>query len=207
MRDDIRQDSAIRVRVLRSVLGGRVRFAAIVNELRHFNGRGGLGAVMGSKNLRAVAVRGTAQPALADRAKVLALARAGARRVKEDPCWKDFKELGTLQSVTDNTSIGGLPTRNWTMGTFDQYEQISAEAYATTMMDRPGTCWACAQSCKRDVKAGIEKPWHVDPRYGGPEYETVGMLGSNCMVADLHAIVKASEITNRHCVRRSAWEA
>jgi aldehyde:ferredoxin oxidoreductase len=190
------------VRVLQIGPAGErgVRFAAIVNELRHFNGRGGLGAVMGSKNLRAVAVRGSAQPELADRAKVVALARAGARKVQESPSHKAFKDLGTIQSVTDNTAIGGLPTRNWTMGTFDQYEKLSAEAYASTMMDRPGTCWACAQNCKRDVKAGIEKPWRVDPRYGGPEYETVGMLGSNCMVADLSAVVKANEIANRYCV-------
>jgi aldehyde:ferredoxin oxidoreductase len=203
VQDAIRQelrDEKVRVLQIGPAGEKQVRFAAIVNELRHFNGRGGLGAVMGSKNLRAVAVRGTAQPELADRSKVLALARAGARRVQEGPSWKAFKELGTIQSVTDNTAIGGLPTRNWTMGTFNQYEKLSAEAYASTMMDRPGTCWACAQSCKRDVKAGIEKPWHVEPRYGGPEYETIGMLGSNCLIADLNAVVKANEIANRHCV-------
>jgi aldehyde:ferredoxin oxidoreductase len=201
--DAIRQElEDDKVRVLQIGPAGerQVGFAAIVNELRHFNGRGGLGAVMGSKNLRAIAVRGTPQPDLADRARVLALARAGARKVRDVSSHRDFKALGTIQSVADNTAIGGLPTRNWTMGTFDQYQKLSAEAYATSMMDRPGTCWACAQSCKRDVKPGLERPWRVDSRYGGPEYETVGMLGSNCLVADLHAVVKASEIANRYCV-------
>ena len=177
-----------------------MRFANIVNDLKHFNGRGGLGAVMGAKNLRAIAVRGTAKPDFADPAKLVAIARAGAEKVAQDGGWKTFKALGTLQTVTDNQLIGGLPTRNWTMGTFDRYEEIGAEAFAGTMMDKPGTCFACAQSCRRDTKEGIEKPWRIEARYGGPEYETAGMVGANCMVGDLAAVVKANEIASRYGV-------
>ena len=160
-----------KVRVLQIGPAGEkgVRFANIVNDLKHFNGRGGLGAVMGAKNLRAIAVRGTAKPDFADPAKLVALARAGAEKVARDGTWKNFKALGTLQTVTDNQLIGGLPTRNWTMGTFERYEEIGAEAFAETMMDKPGTCFACAQSCRRDTKEGIEKPWRIEARYGGPD--------------------------------------
>ena len=199
VQDALRQELADdKVRVLQIGPAGEkgVRFANIVNDLKHFNGRGGLGAVMGAKNLRAIAVRGTAKPDFADPAKLVAIARAGAEKVAQDGWWKNFKALGTLQTVTDNQLIGGLPTRNWTMGTFERYEEIGAEAFAETMMDKPGTCFACAQSCRRDIKEGIEKPWRIEARYGGPEYETAGMLGANCMVGDLAAVVKANEIAS-----------
>ena len=202
VQDAIRQeldDDKVRVAQIGPAGEKLVRFAAIVNELKHFNGRGGLGAVMGSKNLRAVAVRGTTKPDLADLSKIQEMARAGAKKVQIDGPWKAFKALGTTQEVTANTAIGGLPTRNWTMGTFEGYDGVSAETYARTMMDSPGTCWACAQTCKRDVKDGIERPWPIEARYGGPEYETVGMLGTNCMVGDLTAIAKANEIASKYC--------
>ncbi|NTU51740.1 MAG: hypothetical protein HGA94_04795, partial [Candidatus Aminicenantes bacterium] len=133
VQDAIRQelvDDKVRVHQICPAGEKGVRFANIVNDLKHFNGRGGLGAVMGAKNLRAIAVRGTAKPDFADPAKLLALARAGAEKVARDGTWKNFKALGTLQTVTDNQLIGGLPTRNWTMGTFERYEEIGAEAFA-----------------------------------------------------------------------------
>ncbi len=68
------------------------------------------------------------------------------------------------------------------------------------MMDKPGTCWACVQSCKRDVKSGIAAPWPLDARYGGPEYETLGMCGPNCFVSDLNAIAKANELASKYCM-------
>lgn len=121
-------------------------------------------------------------------------------RVNEDGFWNMFRTYGTLLNMTWNTDFGGLPTKNWTRGTFDQIEKVSAETYEETMMDKPGTCWACAQSCKRDVKSGIKSPWPIDARYGGPEYETAGMCGPNCMVSDLNAIVKTNEIASKYCM-------
>jgi aldehyde:ferredoxin oxidoreductase len=103
-------------------------------------------------------------------------------------------------NVTWNTAIGGLPTRNWTMGIFPEKEKVTEFVYADQWMDGPGTCWACAQACKRDVKAGITTPWTVEPRYGGPEYETMGMMGSNCLVSDWNAICKANEWASKYAV-------
>lgn len=183
-----------RIRVAQTGPAGEnlVRFAAITNELKHFNGRAGLGAVMGSKNLRAIAVRGTNKPDFHNPERIAELARAGAESVKEDGFWNIFKTYGTNLNVTWNSDIGGLPIRNWTMGTFEHRDKVSAETYQETMMDKPGTCCACVQSCKRDVKAGISKPWPIEARYGGPEYETLGMCGTNCMVSDYNAIAKAN---------------
>jgi aldehyde:ferredoxin oxidoreductase len=191
-------DERIRVAQIGPAGEKLVRFAAIVNELKHFNGRAGLGAVMGSKNLRAIAVRGTMKPEYADAGKIHDLARSAAPKMKEEGFFKIFKRLGTLMNMEWNTGIGGLPTRNWTRGTFAEAEKLSSESYAQSMMDAPGTCWACVQSCKRDIREGAGKPWKVEARYGGPEYETVGMLGTNCCVADWSAIAKANEIASSY---------
>jgi aldehyde:ferredoxin oxidoreductase len=197
--DAVRQelrDEKVRVAQIGPAGEKRVRFAAIVNELRHFNGRAGLGAVMGSKNLRAIAVRGTRKPEYADPGRIRELARTAGPKVRAEGFFKDFRRLGTLTNMEWNTTLGGLPTCNWRRGTFVGVEKLSSESYATTMMDEPGTCWACVQSCKRDIREGVGKPWTVEARYGGPEYETVGMVGTNCGVGDWGAIAKANEIAS-----------
>jgi aldehyde:ferredoxin oxidoreductase len=194
-------DGKIRVAQIGPAGERGVRFANITNELKHFNGRAGLGAVMGAKNLRAVAVRGHEKPQYADAPAIRELAKRYAGKMQEEGYFQVFKRYGTTMNVTSNSDIGGLPTKNWTAGTWPQgREAISAETYADTMMDRPGTCFACVQACKRDLKAGIERPWAIEARYGGPEYETVGMMGSNCLVSDFHAIAKANEIASKYGV-------
>ncbi len=203
VQDTIRKelgDARIRVTQIGPAGEKGVLFANITNELKHFNGRCGFGAVMGSKNLRAIAVRGTTKPDYADLEKIKELAREGAAKAATDDFYKDWKRLGTNMNVTWNTDIGGLPTRNWTMGIFPDWEKVSEQVYAEEWMDRPGTCWACAQACKRDVRKGITKPWTVEERYGGPEYETLGMIGTNCMVSDWNAICKANELASKYCV-------
>ncbi len=202
--DAIRVDLGdARVRVAQIGPAGEqgVLFANIANELKHFNGRAGLGAVMGSKNLRAIAVRGTMKPEYADVALIRALGKEYASKVQGDGFLNVFRKYGTTLNVTWNSDVGGLPTKNWTMGTWPEgRDLISAETYADTMMDRSGTCFACVQACKRDVKSGIQRPWTIDARYGGPEYETVGMVGSNCLVGDLMAISKVNEIASKYAV-------
>ncbi len=194
-------DERIRVAQIGPAGEKLVRFANIANELKHFNGRAGLGAVMGSKNLRAVAVRGTLKPQYADPDRFRGLAKSYAAKVQAEGFFNLFRRYGTTLNVTWNTDIGGLPTRNWTMGTWPEHrDDVSAETYADTMMDRPGTCYACVQACKRDIKSGIEKPWPIEARYGGPEYESLCMLGPNCLVHDLHAISKANEWASKYAV-------
>jgi len=203
VQDSIRQelnDERIRVAQIGPAGEKGVLYANITNELKHFNGRCGFGAVMGSKNLRAIAVRGKMKPEYADPDTIKELARKGAAKVAADGFYKDFKRLGTTMNVSWNTAIGGLPTRNWTMGIFPEKEKVTEFVYADQWMDGTGTCWACAQACKRDVKAGITSPWPVEARYGGPEYETMGMLGTNCLVSDWNAIIKANEWASKYAV-------
>ncbi len=191
-------DDKVRVAVIGPAGEKLVRFAGIANELRHFNGRNGLGAVMGSKNLKAIAVRGKMKPEFHDTEKIKAMAKHFATISTTEAFYDLFRRYGTNVNIDSNTAMGGLPTKNWTMGTFSKKDSIHPEKYFTEMMEEPGTCWACTVRCKRDIKAGIEKPYKIEHKYGGPEYETVGMCGSNLLIGDLHVISKANEIASKY---------
>ena len=173
------------------------KYANITNELAHFNGRGGLGAVMGSKNLRAVAVRGTQKPDFADPEGLKAFGKMGVERIRNSEGFQNFKQNGTLNVVTANTGLGGLPTRNWTSGYFEKEDELMPEAWNEAII-KPGTCRFCAQSCKRHVDGS--KTDEIDPSYGGPEYETVGMCGSNLGIADKVAICKINETCAKYAM-------
>lgn len=169
-------------------------YANIVNELAHFNGRGGLGAVMGSKNLRAIAVRGTMKPDWYDAAGMAEYAKEMAKDIREDEGFQDFKENGTIGCVDEHIGVSGLPTRNWTSGIFEKQEELTTDAWKDII--KPGTCYACAQSCKRHVDP--KKTSEIDPAYGGPEYETIGMCGSNLGIANRVTICKINEIAAKY---------
>ena len=161
-----------------------VRLAAIMNMANRAHGRTGLGAVMGSKNLKAIAVRGTGKLQVADPKAVKELAGWGARNVKPNPTMEDLHVNGTDGGLASQHFHGGLPTRNWRSGAFEGYEALNGETMTETILKERDTCYACATRCKRVVEI-TEGEYRVDPRYGGPEYETVACFGSYCGVGDL----------------------
>jgi aldehyde:ferredoxin oxidoreductase len=172
-----------------------VRFACVINDLKHAAGRNGLGAVMGSKNLKCVAARGRTPVPVADQAGVQALGKTMTSGWKE-MAW-GMHELGTPGGLTGLHSQGKLPTRNFQDGQFEGNEKIGGEALRDTILIDRGGCFACPIRCKRVVEVNDED-YQVDPLYGGPEYETIGAFGSNCGVDDLRAISKANEICNAY---------
>jgi aldehyde:ferredoxin oxidoreductase len=185
------------IRVLQTGIAGEnlVRFAGLTNDLRHFNGRNGMGAVFGSKNLRAVAVRGSRRykEIAHDPQGLRELARRLARSVRGNPQSWDLQQRGTPGIVEPLDSAGMLPTRNFRQGSFEQVDKIKWEAYETELLTARRTCFACAVRCKREV--------HIDgetSRYGGPEYETVAAFSSNCGISDLHVISKANALCNAY---------
>jgi aldehyde:ferredoxin oxidoreductase len=173
-----------------------VLYGALVSNSNRVNGRGGMGTVMASKNLKAVAVRGHKRPELADPEALRALARLGAQNVDSSGV-AGFKRLGTSIFVSGQSKVGGLPTRNWSSGTFDGAEGISGERMNETILQRTDTCYACAVRCKRVVSVE-EGPYKVDARYGGPEYESLAALGSYCGVSDLAAVAYANQLCNMY---------
>lgn len=173
-----------------------VLYGALVNNANRVNGRGGMGTVMASKNLKAVAVRGHKRPELADAEALRALARWGAEHVETSGV-AGFHRLGTSIFVSSQSRVGGLPTYNWSSGTFEQAESISGERMAETIFQKADTCYACAVRCKRVVEVS-EGPYRVDARYGGPEYESISALGSYCGVSDLEAVAYANQLCNMY---------
>jgi aldehyde:ferredoxin oxidoreductase len=186
-----------------------VRFGALVNNANRVNGRTGMGTVMASKNLKAVAVRGHNRPELADPGTLKALARWGGEHLGESGV-AGLSRLGTAAAVLPQSVMGGLPTRNWSSGTFEGAEVISGETIAETILKERDTCFACAVRCKPVVEI-TEGPYQVKPRYGGPEYETLGTMGSYCDVSDLAAIAYANQLCNMYgmdtisCGATIAW--
>jgi len=169
-----------------------VRYACVINDLKHAAGRTGMGAVMGSKHLKAVAVRGHQPVELADPVKVQAMAKWLGENVER--LAGGMRDLGTAAGLMALHHSGGLPTRNFREGAFEGAEKISGQTMRDTILVKRENCFACPVNCKRVVQ--VEEPYQVDPIYGGPEYETLGSFGSTCGVDDLKAIAKANELCN-----------
>jgi len=189
-------DPDIKVALIGPAGENLVRFAAVGNDLDAFAGRTGMGAVMGSKKLKAVAVRGHQRVGLARPDEVKELARwirdnAPIRN-------KGMHDLGTARVVTSLNALGGLPVRNFQDGTIEGASNIGGEAMRDTILVKRRACYACPVQCKREVK--VNEPYEVDPCYGGPEYETIAALGSNCGITDLKAVAKANEIANAYTI-------
>ena len=172
-----------------------VRYACILNDLVHAAGRTGLGAVMGSKNLKCLVAKGTKSPGVADAEKVKEL----GRYMREN--WRDFSlgmhDLGTPGGLLDLNEAGALPTRNFQDGRFEGAEKITGRTMRDSILTGRDSCFTCPIRCKR-VVAVDDEDYQVAEVYGGPEYETVGAFGSNCGVDDLRAISKANELCNAY---------
>lgn len=196
----IRQElGSDKVRVAQIGPGGEnlVRFANITNDLAHFNGRNGLGAVMGSKNLKAIAVRAGGKLPLHDSGKVAEITRWVAQEMKNHPLAWGLHDQGTPAGVVTVNAGGALPTNNWSSGTFPRAEDIGeGKLTSTILVDRKG-CYSCPIRCKRVVRVDREG-LQVDPQYGGPEYETLVALGSNCGIGNLELLAKANELCNAY---------
>jgi aldehyde:ferredoxin oxidoreductase len=170
-----------------------VKIAGIVNDYKDIAGRSGLGAVMGSKRLKAIVVRGSKNLPLADAAKVKEIGRWVADTLQENH-WA-FHNFGTGMGLDGYTKVGGMAVRNYEGGPFAEAGEISAEALVDKgYRIKMEACWACSVRCKKVVR--LEQPYQIDPKYGGPEFESIAAMGSDCDIGDLAAVSKANERCN-----------
>jgi aldehyde:ferredoxin oxidoreductase len=170
-----------------------VRIAGIVNDYKDIAGRAGLGAVMGSKKLKAIVVKGSRAVPLHDAAKVKEIGRWVADTLQENH-WA-FHNFGTGMGLDGYTRVGGMAVRNYAGGLFEGAADISAEALVEKgYRVKMEACWACAVRCKKVVK--METPYQIDPKYGGIEYESTAALGADCGVDDLALLSKTNERCN-----------
>jgi len=185
-------DKRIRTAVIGPSGEKRVRFACILNDITHAAGRTGMGAVMGSKRLKAIAVRGSRLPEVADKESLRALNRWMLQNYKEK---SNYWRYGTGSEMVNYEAIGNLPVRNFKGGRFPGVEKINVQVLCKMYLEKMDHCYGCPIRCKRVVK--LHEPFAVDPVYGGPEYETLAALGANCGIDNLEALMKANEICNR----------
>ena len=176
-----------------------ILFSSLVSMANRNNGRTGMGLVMASKNLKAVVVRGSSKPSLADKDALVALNKTGPKILPTNPDMPGLADDGTATVVMFQNTIGSLPTRNYSEGQFEHCEDISGETMSATVLKGRDTCYACVVRCKRVVEI-TEGAYKVDPKYGGAEYETLGTFGSYCGVNDLAAVNLANQKCNEHAV-------
>jgi aldehyde:ferredoxin oxidoreductase len=170
------------------------QIAAIINDKHRAAARSGVGAVMGSKNLKAVAVRGTQKVALAESEKTRALCREVRDEVNESiKVGSSLREYGTAYVPPVTNEMGILPTRNFQTGVFEGVEGITGHVLSERYLIRAKPCFGCPIACGRLTRV-------KDPPYNGegegPEYETIAALGSACGVDNLAAITKANYLCN-----------
>jgi len=172
----------------------QVLISAIINDKHRAAGRGGVGAVMGSKNLKAIAVLGTHETPIANREEFTATARVGLEAISKNPVTKDsLPNYGTAVLVNVINEIGALPTMNFRRGYFEDADAISGEAIRERIFEKRVACDACTIACGRETKIPGRD------RHGeGPEYETIGAFGAACGVRDLEAITEANYLCNEY---------
>lgn len=174
-----------------------VKMAVVMSDGRDGRaaGRGGLGAVMGSKNLKAIAVYGTKRPAVADEEKLRAFTKEMAAAIRERT--QGMARFGTAGGLQAMEELGDLPIRNWYQGSWPEgAAKIGGQRMAETILTRNYHCGACVIGCGRTVK--LERGDYAGVEQGGPEYETLASLGALCLVDDLEAVALANEYCNRY---------
>ena len=182
-------DNRVHVAAIGAAGEKMVRYSCIMLGLFDAAGRGGLGAVMGSKNLKAIAVRGHKPPAIMNEAYIKKLRQELLLRPHH------LSEYGTGgPEMMMHERDGDLPVRNQRDGLFPGVKNITGVAIKDTIRVKMEGCFGCNVRCKKVVK--FEDPYTCDPDYGGPEYETLGALGSNCGIDDLKAVCKGNERCN-----------
>jgi len=171
-----------------------VRFSAITVDGHRHAGRGGAGAVMGSKNLKAVSIVGTGTVQLHDPDGFSKKAGAVLKGIKKNPFIPNRTKFGTPFWVKPVNDWGLLPTRNYQEGWFEGGETITAEAMQERIVDKGGACYNCVIACwnRSSIKSGP----HEGVSLVGPEYETIALMGSNLGIDSIEDVAYLNERCN-----------
>ena len=171
-----------------------VKFASVMND-GGAAGRTGMGCVMGSKNLKAIAVRGSGEVTVANEEGLDELLEEIRKQIKRNPVIKDLSDHGTAGGAAALNMFGSLPTKYFTEGSFSGATNIDGHTMSKTILKKRETCYNCPVACKRVVE--ITEGSYVGLSGRGPEYETCGALGSLCMNDSLELVAKANDMCNR----------
>ncbi len=182
-------DTKVRVATIGPAGENLVKYACIINDKTHAAGRCGLGAVMGSKKLKAIAVRGTGKVPVHEKEKVLNAAKELRDLLSKSALGMVMSDSGTPVHLDSMASVGDINVKNWTVGRWMGVKQIGAKALNARGEVKMHGCFNCPTACRGYVE--YEGGW-----VSRPEYETLGMLGSNLLVDDLEVLIKWNLLVN-----------
>jgi len=170
----------------------QVKLAGIANDHGRFAARTGLGAVMGSKNLKAIATRGTGKVPLHAPDAFKTITNQVLALFKDDTPSQSLREFGTAGYVNLAHMLGDMPIRYFQLGEYAPADALSGVDMAEQFLRRNTACHKCIIACGRETRS----PAHNDDKVDGPEYEAVGALGSLLMIFDLQAVIHANHLCN-----------
>ncbi|MBN2025208.1 MAG: aldehyde ferredoxin oxidoreductase family protein [Actinobacteria bacterium] len=174
-----------------------VRYAGVVNDRGSLAARSGMGAVMGSKKLKAVAVRGKMKYRVADADAYKAVRSQAIANIKRSLFAEGLNLFGTTGGVDLSSAICDTPVKNWREAQWKEgMESLSGVRIADTILTARRSCYACPIACKRVVE--IKEGEYAMPEGPGPEYEGVGSLGFIPRISDMHAVVRANALCNAY---------
>ncbi|TFH27924.1 MAG: hypothetical protein E4G98_05725, partial [Promethearchaeota archaeon] len=166
-----------------------VKFASIMNERERAAGRCGLGAVMGSKKLKAIVVRGKKKPEVKDKDALKIVVKTISELVNESPMAGVYREFGTPTGIDSMTGVGDVPIQNYSISRWKLMKNIGSNALFARGEVKKHACYACPVACTGLVE-------HEGEWVRWPEYETLAMLGSNLLVDDLDSIIRWNVLIN-----------
>lgn len=173
-----------------------VKFASIMHDGKDSRaaGRTGLGAVMGSKKLKAIVVKGATRPSIFDAERLNESIKSKVKMIQDGTV--SMRNYGTSGGALGAEALGDLPIKNWQEGSWPEgAKKICGQSLAESYLTGNYRCFACVIGCGREVKVNSERYGNIEG--SGPEYETVGSLGAMCLIDDLEAIVYGNELCNR----------
>ncbi len=173
----------------------KVKFAIISNDKWRCAGRTGAGAVMGSKNLKAIVFQGDEKRKLYKPDDVVTYSKKFSKTHIKSPGVKAYREMGTTMMVSLMNTVGAFPSKYWHQGTCDHWEKINAETLHKTHDVRPHACAKCFMACGRMTK--INNGPHEGLKLEGPEYETIYAFGGLCMIQDIAEIAYLNDLCDR----------
>ncbi len=173
-----------------------VKFAVIENNYWRSAGRTGVGAVLGSKNVKAIAFFGDREKEVFSKEGIKDFTKKILKRAKEDPGVKAYKNFGTPMMVGILNSVKAFPTKYWHKGYYDNWEKISADKMKEVLNPKPKACPKCFMACGKlsEVKDGEYKGLKIE----GPEYETIYAFGGLCLIDDLREIAYLNDLCDNY---------
>ena len=196
--DIIRQEVGVRdagIAVIGTAGENLVRFAVIENDRWRSAGRTGAGAVMGSKKVKGIAFHGNKEKMVANPDLIRNFWKETRDKGTEDQGAKKYREAGTLQIVPLTNKAGAFPTKYWTAGTYDKWQNLTIEALREKCQVRSKACPKCFLACAKlsEVLGGRHKGLKIE----GPDYETINSFGGLCLIDDIREIMYLNDMCDR----------